>query len=175
MGALILFILPLQFSLQAHCGLCRCVSSWVISAGCQGRATSGRALHCRGAARERRMWALGRLADLVKRKEHPWEIFECEGWTETAIACEEFYFAQPLKLWNSSQHKKWKKPTRELTAPFWAALSHLEFLLRLNYTPAWITLILIIKAFHSNTLFTQITKRVTTTSICKLVLNWNIS
>lgn len=40
-GALTLFILPLQFSLQAPCGLCRCVSSWVISAGCQGRATSG--------------------------------------------------------------------------------------------------------------------------------------
>lgn len=119
--------------------------------------------------------AHGRLADLVKRKERPWGIFECEGWTETTIACEEFYFAQPLKLWNSSQHKKWKKPTRELTAHFWAALSHLEFLLRLNYTPAWITLLLIIKAFHSNTLFTQITKRVTTTSICKLVLNWNIS
>lgn len=134
---------------------------------CTARA---REQHGRGAQR-----ALGRLADLVKRKGTPWEIFQCEGWTETTIACEEFYFAQPLKLWNSSQHKKWKKPTRELTAHFWAALSHLEFLLRLNYTPAWITLLLIIKAFHSNTLFTQITKRVTTTSICKLVLNWNIS
>lgn len=150
---------------------CRCDSSWVISAGCQGRATpDGPGSSRRGAERAR-----GRLADLVKRKEHPWGIFESEGWTETTIACEEFYFAQPLKLWNFSQHKKWKKPTRELTARFWAALSHLGFLLRLNYTPAWITLLLIIKAFHSNTLFTQITKRVTTTSICKLVLNWNIS
>lgn len=162
--ALSVFALPLLWPLQWQFLSDQC---WLPG---KGHPKMGQGAAGRGAERAR-----GRLANLVKRKEHPWGIFECEGWTETTIACEEFYFAQPLKLWNSSQHKKWKKPTRELTARFWAALSHLEFLLRLNYTPAWITLLLIIKAFHSNTLFTQITKRVTTTSICKLVLNWNIS
>lgn len=45
-------------------------------------------------------------------------IFEWEGWTETTIACEEFYFAQPLKLWNSSQRKKWKKTHQRTDGSF---------------------------------------------------------
>lgn len=181
MGALNLFILSLKLYLQAHCSICRFVNSWVIvrNAGCQRTATvlmypywhDQRIAHVRS---EMGTWKTSRLR---KKERTPLgnTIFECEGWTDTTIACEEFYFAQPLKLWNSSQHKKWKKPTREQTAHLWTSLGHLEFLLRLNYTPAWITLLFIIKAFHSNTLFTQITKQVTTTSICKLVLNWNIS
>lgn len=72
-GALTLFILPLQFSLQAPCGLCRCVSSWVISAGCQGRATSGMALHCQGqgAARERRATGTWKTHGLGQKERTP--------------------------------------------------------------------------------------------------------
>lgn len=181
MGALNVFILPLKWCLQTRCGICSCVSSWVVvcSAGCQRTATELMHLywHDQRIAHVRSEMGTWKTSRLHKKERTPLDnmIFECEGWTETAIACEEFYFAQPLKLWNSSQHKKWKKPTREQTARLWTSLGHLEFLLRLNYTPAWITLLFIIKALHSNTLFTQITKQVTTTSICKLVLNWNIS
>lgn len=108
MGALNLFILPLKLCLQTHCSICRFVNSWVIvrSAGCQRTATilmypywhDQRIAHVRS---EMGTWKTSRLR---KKERTPLgnTIFECEGWTDTTIACEEFYFAQPLKLWNSS-------------------------------------------------------------------------
>lgn len=61
--------------LQTHCSICSLASSWVIagSAGCQSGHRSDAPLPTRPENSTWEVkWALGRLADLVQRKEHPW-------------------------------------------------------------------------------------------------------
>lgn len=124
MGALNLLILPLKWCLQTRCGICRCVGSWVVvcSAGCQWPATKLMHLywHDQRIAHVRSEVDTWKTSRLHQKERTPLDnvIFECGGWTETAIACEEFYFAQPLKLWNSSQHKKWKRTHQRTDSSF---------------------------------------------------------
>lgn len=122
-------------------------------------------------------WALGRQAEWVKKeRENKINVIltsvNMKEALKPILPVKNSTLHNPLKLYKILQQKSGKN-AREQRACFWTSFDNLEFLLKLNYTPAWIIL-LFIKAFHSNTLFTQITKQVTTTSICKLVWNFLI-